>query len=281
MALPKRIKIKGPKSGYCSICKKFGPLSFDHIPPKGTVTIRPVEIRSLTQHFYEKRTKATISQNGVKFRTICERCNNELLGHLYDPELIKFTNDVSLFLRARIDNNLEFPPKQHFEVKSQKLLRSVIGHILAGFIIEDSTNEPIDAPFPNALRNYFLDHTKPIPEKLRVYFWLYPSKNQVLMRGFGFMSLRFKGVILGDLMKFFPIAYWLVWDKPNNIKINQPELCKQKDLCLEESEVVNIDFRKIPNEKWPENPGDDEMILLSEQSTSYSVYKKKKMKTKI
>jgi hypothetical protein len=276
MNSPERIKITGPKFGYCSICAEYGVLTFDHIPPKGTITIRPVEIRSLSQLFYDKKTKARISQNGVKFRTICNRCNNELLGRLYDPELIKFTNDISIFLRARINSNLDFPPKQKFEVKPQKLLRSIIGHILAGFINKGPENKPVEAPFPIALREYFLDNTKNIPKKLKVYYWLYPSRNQVLMRGFGLISLKFNGAILGDLLKFFPIAYWLVWDLPKDIQINRPELSLSKTLSLEDKEEVTIDFKSIPNERWPENPGDDEIILTCDERTIYSVSRKKK-----
>lgn len=210
----------------------------------------------------------------MKFRSICAKCNNELLGHLYDPELIRFTDEVSLFLRARTEHNLRFPPKQTFEVKPQKLLRSLVGHTLAGFIIDDKKNQPVEAPFPNALRTYFLDPTQPVPEKLKVFYWLYPSSSQVIIRGFGLMSLNFKGMILGDLIKFFPVAYWIVWDKPAHLKINHSELAARKDMSIEDTEKLTIDFQRIPDVRWPENPADDHMILLCNQSASFSTVRK-------
>jgi len=62
-----------------------------------------------------------ISQNGVKFRTLCGKCNNDLLDLRYDPELIPFTECVAPFLKLKKENNFDFP-LQKVEVKTQRLL---------------------------------------------------------------------------------------------------------------------------------------------------------------
>jgi hypothetical protein len=273
MPLPKKLKIRGPEQGHCNICGNFSDLTYDHIPPKGCVEIKTVEIRSLSQHFYGKKRKAVISQNGVKFRTICSYCNNKLLGRQYDPELKKFTDEVSLFLRAKINERLVFPEKQSFKVKPQKLIRSIVGHILAGFVPEDLKGEK--APFPEALRYYLLHKNEPIPEKLRIFFWLYPVKNQIIIKKFGVTSIyNTKSFIAGSLIKFFPAAYLLVWEKPREIKIKQNELGLNKNLCLDDIEIVRINFHAIPRVDWPENPEEHEILMFDPQLTSYSKYRK-------
>ncbi|HBO1015241.1 TPA: hypothetical protein L4E59_003195 [Pseudomonas aeruginosa] len=37
------------KEGYCLICGAFGPLSWDHVPPQGSITITKVEQAHLTE----------------------------------------------------------------------------------------------------------------------------------------------------------------------------------------------------------------------------------------
>jgi hypothetical protein len=44
-----KVLTRGSKDGYCRICKKHGNLTRDHIPPRGSITISPVELRTLGQ----------------------------------------------------------------------------------------------------------------------------------------------------------------------------------------------------------------------------------------
>jgi hypothetical protein len=94
--------------GYCNICNKYDKLTRDHVPPKGSITLNPVQMKSLTQWMAEmapgrvnmhggtellaKDWHPRLSQGGVSFRSICADCNNLRLGRRYDPEL----NRVSL-----------------------------------------------------------------------------------------------------------------------------------------------------------------------------------------
>src|SRR5690242_7145362 len=102
----KKKKVKSALEGYCSICKKFTKLTRDHVPPRGSINLQPVEIRMFHEHLkgavspvpvethqidenlYLRRKTVELSQSGVNFRSICDSCNNTLLGRRYDPELI-------------------------------------------------------------------------------------------------------------------------------------------------------------------------------------------------
>lgn len=79
------------KIGVCSICLEEKILSDDHVPPKCCGNNKDSYYRRFTPEYLEETSKlAPIhSQNGVKLRTICNKCNNDL-GAIYDVELEKF-----------------------------------------------------------------------------------------------------------------------------------------------------------------------------------------------
>ena len=80
---------KGHKTGPCNICGTRGQLTWDHVPPKGGVDLQLVEIERATAVFTSSlgMEKPEISQNGLKFRTLCATCNNKRLGAKFDPAL--------------------------------------------------------------------------------------------------------------------------------------------------------------------------------------------------
>ena len=102
MALAKLHKYAtlGPKVGVCNICLNSGALTEDHIPPKGAIRVTQMEMHHLVQILGVEQPMAAgrVAQDGVKFRTLCKRCNSGLLGARYDPELIRFTNSIGMTL---------------------------------------------------------------------------------------------------------------------------------------------------------------------------------------
>ena len=103
-----RIATRGSAEGECNICGSYGRLTEDHTPPKGCYRPKQVELRALIRRLADPSYGAVgpesrFSQNGVKFKTLCHRCNNGLLGAKYDPALIGFVNSVARLLNAPID----------------------------------------------------------------------------------------------------------------------------------------------------------------------------------
>ncbi len=153
----KPIRIKGPSQGYCQICCKFGALTYDHVPPQGATTLTSVEIRTLSQSFGGTTAKPAYSQNGVKFRTICSHCNNVKLGGNHDQHLVELCDELATYLRAVVHGKLFVGDKRRFIVKPQRIAKAVTGHLLAGCVPERHDVEPISAPVPDTLRDYFLN----------------------------------------------------------------------------------------------------------------------------
>jgi hypothetical protein len=121
----KRNKSHQPTIGYCNICNQQAILTWDHVPPKGSIKLTPVEIRAFLdtigesdgipveyygdyshrRQFHQRR----FSQNGVKYRSICAECNNKRLGARYDPEVKRVSDEVATLVRSRIEVGLNLP----------------------------------------------------------------------------------------------------------------------------------------------------------------------------
>ena len=175
------VKYKREKSGQCNICKREGPLTWDHVPPKGSIELSAVEMQTMFQALSgnSEPPKYKISQNGVKFRTICESCNN-LLGKRYDPALNAFANDVGQFLKSR----LTFPSIIKIPTKPQLLMRAILGHLLAGKIELDASL------FDEQIRGFLFDDSAPQPDEIYIFYWIYPYEHQVILRDVGMPAKR-------------------------------------------------------------------------------------------
>ena len=201
------IKNKRDKVGICNICLKEKKLSWDHVPPKGSVEITEVEIENIFNKITSSNNKRQykLSQNGLKFRTICKKCN-EKIGELYDPGINEFSKGVGSYLKS----NLYLPPKIYYKAKPIKIIRGVLAHLLSAKIEVDEVN--ID----KTIRDFIFDLKKPIPTNLHVFYWTYPYENTEILRDFGMPRLRgqWGTYTLFNTIKFFPIAY-LITDIPN------------------------------------------------------------------
>src|SRR5438128_728806 len=67
--------------GHCHLCGAYGPLSFEHVPPKAAFNDRPVKIFRGEDVFAlgpddSPAGEGAISQRGVGAYTLCGRCNN-------------------------------------------------------------------------------------------------------------------------------------------------------------------------------------------------------------
>jgi len=263
----KQVKFKGDKEGYCNICEQYSKLTRDHIPPQGCVKPTNLELRTLTQYLTEPNGKPVNSQSGLNVLSICGNCNNNLLGTEYDPELIEVSKRVANPVRAQRKLGLSLPETIKLSVKPQRLVRAVIGHILAGKL-PTTGQPPVSAPFPDALRNYFLDTFSSIPNEIDVYYWVYPSNKQIVINSLGIGSAIGEGFISGScLLKFFPLAFWIVWDKPSSFPINFEKISNESFKGLDESCEIVVDLRNLPPLNYPEVPGESRYIMCRDDSS--------------
>ena len=239
-------KFKREKIGLCNICHNKCSLTWDHVPPQGSIKIQPVEQESIFQRLTQKDRKYNISQNGVKFRTLCPKCNNDELGSKLDPVLNDFSQTISNFLKT----NIILPSIIEIETKPTALIRAVLGHLLAAKIEKD------DSIIDNKIRDFIFDYSKPVPKGINLFYWIYPYNDIVIFRDFLMPSVRssYSELSLFSVLKYFPVAYLL---SNNDTYGNLPSLTKYRKLGADQIIKIKVNLKNIKKHDWPDcvDPG--------------------------
>lgn len=254
------ILTRGPRQGVCNICGQHGDLTEDHTPPKGCIKVSQVELHHIIKRLAEEEShnhKGRISQNGVKFRTLCKRCNNTLLGTDYDPSLISFVNHAGAFLRS----GLQLPSETTIKGHPQKIVRAVLGHLSA-----QGVDRYLKGPETEALRDYMFDTNLPLPEGISVHYWPYPYRPQVIIRDAAFSYLPSQQVCAIWLLKFFPIAFLVTWRKPSDLKFHVANFDPWRSSPFNYEAELPLVLRPIIHEYWPEAPTDHSIVVYGREA---------------
>lgn len=255
-----RLITKGPLVGPCNICGNHGPLTEDHIPPKGVSRLGQMAMMNIVDLLSVQRpSKSTrYFQNGVKYRTLCQKCNNELLGHEYDPTLVSACKDV----RAYLESRLYLPPEIQIQAKPNRLVRSIVGHILAHGIEEHRNGEMIEE-----LTDYFLDNNQTFPKRLRLYYWVYPYNDQVTIKGAVVSMHYWNSFAVFMLLKFFPLSFFFVLDEPTEWQLPFKRLDNILSAQIDDEAILTVALTGLPPQRWPEAPGESGMVLYGDGAT--------------
>ena len=253
-------KVKREKQGPCNLCRKEAGLTWDHVPPQGGIELSSMEMRTILETLSgdPDKDKYRITQNGVKYRTLCKACN-EWLGQEFDPVLNKFANDVALLVRSP----LHLPPILEVETKPHRLIRAILGHLVA------AKSELDDVVFDQQVRNYIFDQSAPLPGEISIFYWIYPYPIQVVIRDVGMPSTRgnYSDFMFCQILKYFPVAYMVsTADEYEGLA----KLTQYRDAKLDEIMRLPIGLRNVPNQHWPEAP-DKGNILFGGQAMESSV----------
>jgi hypothetical protein len=272
--------------GNCNICNEYGELTRDHVPPKGSIHPKPVEIRSFLKWImtekapgrvnlhgevgvYDSVSRSRFSQNGVKFRSICAICNNVRLGGRYDPELNRVSKAMGDLIRMHQSIPLLVPREFSITIRTHYLVRAIVGHLLAARRPRDLNSQlrGSDHTLNAGLRNYFLDETRPLPADIKIYCWPYLAQDQVIISGLGISSMNGKRGILGDLIKFFPMAYYVTHtlESPLDLAVASIRGDGCNDMDCEVSLHVPLD--SVPPPDWPETPGSEHYTIMPADSS--------------
>jgi hypothetical protein len=252
------------KKGLCNICGTAGPLTRDHIFPLSTVKFDRLEVRKLITYLSCEAAQKQVARGSVDRRTLCETCNSKRLGSRYDPYLKEFGKRVASWVSARFRRDLTLPTSFRVDLKANRVVRAVVGHLLA---VEPRARQAplVRAPMPDAMREYFLDETRALPSELEIFCWLYPSDMQVVMRAAGIGRYGFKHFVVSDFMKAFPLGYWLAMDRHDSISVSLSRIPSTKS--IEDDHSVELSFKNVPPVDWPENPKGLDMLLANDDMT--------------
>lgn len=149
-------------------------MTWDHIPPRSVCFESDYIANTVMEGIPEDNNHMIRYRSGIKYRSICQRCNGELLG-TYDTAYKEFVHSIAQKLHIQRDN-----PADSIVVSAQinRVCRAMIGHVLAA----RSKFEPEPIP-ENEMRAYFLNDKKKM-EGIRLYTWIYPYSTILILRDY-------------------------------------------------------------------------------------------------
>ena len=246
----------------CNICTKKRKLSRDHVPPKSCFNTGSFECNTMFPEVVDYTQK---SQNGIKFRTICEQCNNELLGQ-YDKALKTFFD----FICQIVTSTIKLPYRVTYSGEINKITRSVIGHMLA------MRPDFIESPIENSLRQYFLNPGNKRPTDWNLHFAVYPYNSIQILRDSFCAEVIGKTTFPPDIisiLKFFPMSFILSESTKFGNYQNLTNLCTDNI-----NEVIQIpinlyncydDAGHLYSKDWPLR-GKNSLALLNDETIRFS-----------
>jgi hypothetical protein len=250
-----RLETRGPEIGTCNLCGVTTRLTEDHIPPKGVPLVGQAYLERLIDSLGAERSQRAgrLFQRGVKYRSICGKCNNEALGQAFDPTLIKFCKEV----RSSLSEHIYLPVT--IEVQQNRLFRSVVGHLLAHGIGTYRMG-----PFTALKTTYFADPAAVFPPDLRLYCWVYPYKRQVAARGIAsIFDFRFKSEpFVFSILKFFPVAWMCsTAELPDYVSNQVVRVDQLSTINIDDHGVISLNPSNVPSPRWPEAPGKNGVVF--------------------
>ena len=250
-------KEKRKEIDLCNICGKSKRLTWDHVPPKCCNNRYAIKTNSWMEGIPEESSYAKKYQNGIKFRSLCDECNNKVLGANYDKVLEEFANQLAIIMQTSI----ALPPVVKVPIKINRLCRAICGHMLAAKNFYEN-----ECLIDKELREYVLDETKLPPKKMSLLYWIYPYSTIAIMRDIcvypSHNKYKFpKGLI--SIMNSFPAAYIIADDEERCGLFDLFSVCSND---IDETVEIPVDCSScyFPGTKhlrplaWPCNISDEE-----------------------
>ncbi|MEI7342239.1 chaperonin [Pectobacterium brasiliense] len=233
------------ENGYCFICKSYGKLTKDHVPPKGSVIITKREQKSISECLGEqyKEINGLKIQRASVFKTICYRCNSEILGKLDNHfcNVIKMLSDKvndHFITKSNIYNSVHIPFNSH------EFTRAMVGHVLSATSITSCMKPIIDNDFFTPLRKFVLGEISTYENTHDIYYWFYPHATHISAQGIAFYNEG--NICICSLLYFFPIAFLITLKGQGTYPTQANKLeIKDKMLFLDLS-TFNINYSSFP-----------------------------------
>jgi len=189
-------------------------------------------------------------QRGVNYRSLCARCNSELLGARYDPVLIEFTRQIDRFISQRLYLPLEILTQPN------KFVRSVVGHLVAhGLQLHQAGS------FFSDMSRYFLNERAVLPNAYRMHCWLYPYNDQFVSQCNARLTHPGGDFILQSILKFYPVAFTLMQGGAPEVRSGLTRLDPLLSIDINTQAIIEITLSALPPKRWPEAPGPDEAVM--------------------
>ena len=241
----------------CSLCGKFLPMTEEHVPPQSCNNRGRIEKVNLfpIKNSKEPFRNIFISQNGLKFKSLCQKCNNEIMGKLPDIAFKDFYDKVV--------NLIEKQQKNDFEIKVLDInVRGVIKCILGKMLAMDSCYN--GDPLCNEMRE-FIFYDK-IPATAHLYVRYYPFDESFIARNYGVapdLSNEYCPAGLLSVLNYKPFGFILSETRQNLAMVDLIDVLKNgvNELVFSSTSMSNPKNKSILPQDWLLNPSTGEYVL--------------------
>lgn len=249
MEMRNYIKKKRAKKDFCNICGRKRNLTWDHVPPKAIGNHYQIDTNTLLNGMPTKNDYQERYQSGIKYRSICDDCNNAILGK-YD---ITYRNVCEQII-SLFNSDIYLSKVINIPVEINKLCRAICGHMLASKNFFDT-----DCSIDIELREYVLNPSIPMKSSLKLYYWIYLYNSICIARDS--VVKGFKKDVFPDnmvsLMAAFPLGFLLDSEEDNQCGLN--DLFKYTTSNINDIIDIPINFNSVyyPNSNverhfmWP------------------------------
>lgn len=226
------------KDNICNICKNESPcgLSNDHVPPKGGINVEDMFIGNYNNFSYQYDHPKQTIQNGIKFKTICRKCNSMLSK--YDRAF----NDLTLYASYIVRCPFVLPKQIIIRTYPTKVIKSVLSHLLAAKLKE------CDMMTDQIVRDYVLGRVLTLPEHIRIFTWFHPYNMTIIKNDL--LQINNDVRVHYSILKFFPLAFAVSFD--NKILDNTTEITNYNNNIDEQELEILMYLNHFPP-FYPEN----------------------------
>jgi hypothetical protein len=118
------------------------------------------------------------------------------------------------------------------------------------------------------LTNYFLDEKASFPKSIKLYYWVYPYPEQIILKGFSASLHYWNTFAVCMLLKFFPISFFFVVNEPSGWELLIDRLDLGLPQSIDEEVRIRLQFANLPAQRWPEFPGDSGIVMHTPGATA-------------
>jgi hypothetical protein len=205
-----------PTIGHCRICGAFGPLSFEHVPPKAAFNNRGVLLSTLDDYFENgtdrdpAKVRKRKSPKGMGHETLCAKCNNDT-GAWYGNAYVDWAyQGMHIRHAAPVAGSSLALPFHVFPGRVAKQILCMFASVLGPEVFKNN---------PDLIRYVLNRDARGIPSKYRLYCYVV-SRDSMASRFSGFTAAMQGGlgsggtVIVSSEISFAPFGYVLTADSP-------------------------------------------------------------------
>ncbi len=121
-------------------------------------------------------------------------------------------------------------------------------------------------PNTEAFRDYFLDEALPLPDGIKIYYWVYPYYPQILVKDCAYLDVPSGSSVAIWLMKFFPMAFLVTWQDTLEHRFDLPNFDPWRHAGIDDNTNLPICLSPVVHPDWPESPSDNSVLLYGQEA---------------